>query len=398
MSLPILAYSNAPWTGTGYGQQIAQLGRLLKADGHDVAFASNHGLHGGRMDWEGCTVYPGGYDVWANDVVGLHARDHFRGRPGWVLTLADVWVLQGVAWEQNRVVSWVPVDHLPVPPKVAAYFHRTGAVPVAMAQFGQAELHKAGIGAHYAPHGINTDVFTRVTHLGDRSVRDVFGVPGDAFVVGMNAANKGTYKIRKSFPQAFLAFGMFARKHPDAVLYVHAEKFGHSEGVNLVRLAEVCGIPPGQIIFTDQYAYRVGLPDTVVAAMYSAFDVLLAPSMGEGFGIPVVEAQSCGVPVIVSNFSAQPELVGSGWAVEGPLDWDEHQQGWLMLPDVAQILDALEAAYAGEGDAAAARAKAEEYDHRRVFDRHWRPILADLESRLELPAAPAAAPVDVSAL
>ena len=162
----------------------------------------------------------------------------------------------------------------------------------------------------YAPHGVDTTLFQpEVLDVNGVSPRDLFGVPADAFVVGMNAANKGNIKIRKSFPQAFAAFGLFVRDNPDAVLLVHSEMVGLGSGVHLPRLAEACGIPAGNIIFTEQYAYKMGLSPQAMVALYQAMDVLLAPSMGEGFGIPVVEAQACGVPVIVSDFSAQPELV-----------------------------------------------------------------------------------------
>ena len=393
-----LWYSNAPWTGTGYGQQTDVFTRLMVEHGHNVAIAANYGLAGAKIDWHGITVYPGGYDVWANDVVPLHARDWMRGEPGWVITLCDVWVLKGPAWREMNVASWVPVDHQPTPPKVVDYFTTTKAVPIAMSKWGQERLLRSGLDeVLYCPHGIDTDTFKPVADVGGIPVRQLFGIPDDAFVVGMNAANKGSHKIRKSFPQAFTAFALFRQKRPDAVLYVHAEKFGHSAGVDLVRLAESCGVPREALIFTDQYAYRLGLPPHIVAAMYSAFDVLLSPSMGEGFGIPVIEAQACGVPVIVSDFSAQPELVGSGWTVGGVADWDEHQAAWLHLPDVIEIAAALEDAYDGHGDATKAREFALGYDHHTVYDAYWAPILGELERRTSLPTVEAS-PVNLEAL
>jgi len=378
-------YSNAPWAGTGYGQQTDLFTELMQADGHDVAILANYGLNGAPRGWKGMPVYPGGYDVWANDVLPLHARHHFGQDNGLIITLCDVWVIKNPMLKEMTVASWVPVDHTPIPPKVAAYFTEYNARPIAMSKFGLAELQSVGLDSLYVPHGIDTDIFRPVTEVEGVPVRQALGIPADAFVVGMNAANKGSQKIRKSFPQAFLAFAMFLRKRPDAVLYLHTEKHGQSAGVDLVRLAQACGIPEGKIIYTDQYAYRMGLKPEMLAAMYSAFDVLLSPSMGEGFGIPVVEAQACGVPVIVSDATAQPELVGSGWTVGGVPDWDEAQASWLHLPDVFEIAASLDEAYEGGGDREEARRFALQYDHRAVYRDYWVPVLAELGRQVEVP-------------
>jgi glycosyltransferase involved in cell wall biosynthesis len=371
--MKIAWYSNAPWAGTGYGQQTDIFTELLTANGHDVAILANYGLNGAPRGWKGMPVYPGGYDMWANDVLSLHSRHHFNESNGLILTLCDVWVIKNPALKQMPMASWVPIDHTPIPPKVAQFFAEYNSHPIAMSKFGLAELQNLGFDASYVPHGIDTDVFRPVTEIGGRSVREVLGLPADAFVVGMNAANKGSQKIRKSFPQVFLAFAMFQRKRPDAILYLHTEKFGHSAGVDLIRLAQACGVPEDSIMYTDQYAYRMGLKPEMLAAMYSAFDVLASPSMGEGFGIPVVEAQACGVPVIVSDATAQPELCGSGWTVGGVPDWDEAQASWFHLPDVFEIAAAMDEAYEGQGDREKARQFALGYHHTTVYEDHWVP-------------------------
>jgi len=384
--MKLLAYGNAPWVPSGYGTQLNLLVPSLIKDGHDVAIAANYGLNGAKLDWHGVDVYPGGYEIWSNDVIKGHALQHFQGEQGWVLTLVDVFVLKGPAWRELNVASWVPVDHLPPPPQVLQFFDNAKAVPIAMSRFGQQQLTKAGLEPLYAPHGVDTTVFRPdIAELHGKTVRDALGLPDDAFVVGMNAANKGNYKARKGFPWAFAAFGMFARKHKDAVLFLHTERHGIADGMKLDRMLDACGVPKDRVFFIDQYMYRIGLQPKTIAAMYNAFDVLLAPSMGEGFGIPVVEAQACGKPVIVSNFSAQPELVGSGWTVDGTPDWDEGQAAWFHIPSVQGIIEALEEAYAGEGDPLNARAKAEEYDHDLVYSQFWRPILKRLEPWVELP-------------
>jgi glycosyltransferase involved in cell wall biosynthesis len=396
--MKLLWASNAGFVGTGYGQQTALVTQSLKADGHDVAVMANYGLQGTKLEWQGIPILPAGYDVWGNDVIGGHARTHFGDDRGWVITLFDVWVAKGPSWKELDVASWVPVDHIPTPPKVVTYFNVTGAVPIAMSQFGQRMLANADLDALYAPHGVDTTTFRPDDfEINGMTPREAFGIPEDAHVVLMNAANKGNHKIRKGFPQAFAAFGLFVKEHPDAVLFMHTEKYGMADGVQLDRLAEACGIPAKNIMFTDQYAYRCGLTPELLAAMYNAADVLLAPSMGEGFGIPVIEAQACGVPVIVSDFSAQPELVGSGWLVDGTPDWDEAQASWLHLPNPGGILDALRESYNGEGVPERARAHALGYDHDLIFDTHWRPIIAELERRHTIPTVDVK-PVDVSLL
>jgi len=206
------------------------------------------------------------------------------------------------------------------------------------------------------------------------------GLPDDAFIVTMNAANKGSLD-RKSFWPSFAAFSGFAARHTDAVLFVHAEQHGLGGGVSLSELAMAAGIPSDRVVFIDQYAYRMGLRPEAMAEMYRASDVLLAPSKGEGFGIPVVEAQACGTPVIVSAFSAQPELVGDGWLVDGELDFDTAQHAAWFRPSIGSIADALEQSYAERGDPVKCREHAVAYDADRVFAEFWVPCLAALEAR-----------------
>lgn len=59
-----------------------------------------------------------------------------------------------------------------------------------------------------------------------------------------------------------------------------------------------------RVIFTDF------VPETDLPALISGAKLYTLPSLYEGFGIPVIEAQSCGTPVVVSNTSSLPEVVG----------------------------------------------------------------------------------------
>ena len=51
--------------------------------------------------------------------------------------------------------------------------------------------------------------------------------------------------------------------------------------------------------------------DEDLAALYSGAEMFVYPSIYEGFGMPVLEAMQCGCPVITSNVSSLPEVIGS---------------------------------------------------------------------------------------
>jgi glycosyltransferase involved in cell wall biosynthesis len=205
------------------------------------------------------------------------------------------------------------------------------------------------------------------------------GFENGRFVVGMNAANKSSGILhRKAYSENFMAFALFARKHPDAMLYVHADA-SSQHGWNLIALAQLLGIPTDNLTFPDPLAYRYGMAQETLAGIYSSWDVMLATSYGEGFGIPTVEAQACGVPVIVSNFAASPELVGDGWVISGQPLYDPAQHSFWNVPSVPEIVEALEQAYArGKGKSAKAVEFAQAYDHEKVWQKNWMPVLKEL--------------------
>lgn len=378
----LLWHSNAGWTPTGYGQQTNLFTTLL-ADHYDVTVSAFYGLEGAPLQLnEKIRVLPGRGQTFGNELIRGHAQTAFGGlRDGLVLTLLDVWVLNPEIWKQMNVCSWVPIDHEPAPPQVSAFFRASGAIPIAMSRFGQKQLSE--FDALYVPHGIDTEVFRPLDQL---DARMALGFNPDEFMVGVVAANKGFR--RKCLPEILEAFAHFHAKRPDSKLYLHTETSGIDQGVNVVNLINSLGIPENAVAVADQYRlqYNPASPE-MMAALYSSFDVLLSPSRGEGFGIAPLEAQACGTPVIVSDFSAQPEVCGSGWLVDGKKEWTE-QQAWQFLPSVQDIAQTLDRAYLlDEGGkrkfAEKARAHAMQYDARQILTEHFLPALDEVQARFD---------------
>jgi alpha-1,3-rhamnosyl/mannosyltransferase len=77
--------------------------------------------------------------------------------------------------------------------------------------------------------------------------------------------------------------------------------------------------------------------DTLLPGLYGAADVCLYPSLYEGFGLPVLEALSCGCPVICSNTSSLPEVAGNAAILLPPNDegiWAERIGELLLSADM----------------------------------------------------------------
>jgi glycosyltransferase involved in cell wall biosynthesis len=80
-----------------------------------------------------------------------------------------------------------------------------------------------------------------------------------------------------------------------------------------------------KVIFTGY------LPDEELSSIYSGASFFVYPSLYEGFGLPPLEAMQCGVPVITSNTSSLPEVVGDAGILINPKDKDELCQAMLKL-------------------------------------------------------------------
>lgn len=375
--------SNIYGVPTGYGQQVTHLVDRLKRHKAEVALLANYGLEG-RLDkiqtrFGKVQAYPRGYAPHSQDVVPLWF-DHFRAtHPNLkhvLFTLYDVWIYNSLKFD-HPVYSWVPLDHVTMPPDVMKFLLRPNVTPIAMSPHGQRQLAEAGIEARYIPHAIDTSVYKPTYKVEGIPTRQGLGVPEDAFLVTMVAANKANgIQHRKSYGEALTAFAMFRKKRPNAHLYIHAEPGNAFGGFLIPRICQALGIPSEVVTFADPNVLRVGYPVEHMAGIYTASDVLLAPSLGEGFGVPIVEAQSAGCRVITGAWTAMQDVAGpSSWVVAGQPLWDETQAAFYNIPLIDSVVQALELAYeADRGPDEASIEFAKQFDVERVWQDSWLPF------------------------
>lgn len=379
--MKILLSSNAPHVNSGYGVQCKGLLAGLRQLGYEVALAPNFGLQGGLIQADGLDVYPLYRDNLAQDVLPRHAK---RFGADLVITLYDVWPysIDFANSLKTPWCAWFPQDSYPPAPIVLERL-RTADYPVAISRFGQQSVMEQGIACDYIPHGVDVNVFKP---LDKAECRKQFEIPAEKFVVLMVAANQ-SFPSRKAFPEALAAFAEFHRAHPNSVLHLHTTPMPKGkmlEGIELWSLIQALGITDA-VIFTDEYTMCLGVPDTEMAKIYNSADVLLNPSMGEGFGVPIIEAQACGIPVVTTAFSSMPELTINGIATEG------YQQSWTLLntwqvtPSISAIAEALEAIHSRADDESVQQAKigrsviADRYAWPVIWE-HWHKFLGEIET------------------
>lgn len=119
----------------------------------------------------------------------------------------------------------------------------------------------------------------------------------------------GTLQPRKNIPVLIQAFSQLEDTTLKLVLiggkgWLYDDVF---QQVNALGLTE-------RVIFTGY------VPDDELPLWYNAAELLVFPSVYEGFGLPVVEAMACGTPVVAANSSSIPEAVGEAGLLFAPND------------------------------------------------------------------------------
>ena len=151
-------------------------------------------------------------------------------------------------------------------------------------------------------------------------VRDRYGVDGP-FVLFVS-----TIEPRKNVPTLLQAFRKLNECYQQDVHLVLAGGKGwlFEEVDNLI----------GEMHLNGRIHMIGQVPSDDLLSLYNAAEMLTHPAFYEGFGLPPLEAMSCGLPAIVSNVASLPEVVGDAALLIDPYDADELAVAmWRVLTD-----------------------------------------------------------------
>lgn len=379
--LRILWSSNGVNCSSGYSTQTKMIIDHIKEEGFEIRTQAFFGLMGGKTVIDGIETYPRLNATWGEDGLVLHSKDMNADA---VITLQDIWPLD-INWlkQIKYWIPYVPIDGLPLSPHIKARLNLAHEI-ITFSKFGQKTLKDNGFSSTYIPHGVDT----KVLYPRDKATaRKMYKLPQDKFIFGVVAANKDN-PSRKSYQEIIDAFAQFSANHPDCVLYVHTNLLDPRGGFPIKEYCAMKGILD-KVFMLDDYTMQFKLDREAMAHLYSAFDILLNPSSSEGFGVPILEAQACGVPVIVNNCQSMPELCGSGEICEvGYKRWGGIGQ-YFEHPSIQSLVQKMGVLYKRVKKDAKGKISqdavdfAKDYDIEKLWTEKWLPYLLKLEGRLK---------------
>jgi glycosyltransferase involved in cell wall biosynthesis len=120
------------------------------------------------------------------------------------------------------------------------------------------------------------------------------------------------FEARKNFQGLIRAYGTLPAVIRSEYQLVLVCKLDYSGREELTALATSIGLAPKDMILTGF------VPDDDLLALYTACHLFVFPSFSEGFGLPALEAMTCGTPTIGSNATSVPEVIGRDDALFDP--------------------------------------------------------------------------------
>lgn len=299
----IIINSQGPHIPNGRG---VNTGFAKVAYGVATALAPNHTVNhlcnehqGLPFEYKGFTIQRGNADFTKNaSELKLHVENR---KPDYVIGIGEAWMMrpyQQINFGDTKLIMHVPVDGSPLDTNLNEVSIMADVL-VPASHFGKKVMETCGLMcSDVIPHSFDPEIYYPFKQVQRDKIREDFGIT-DEFVVGF----VGRQQERKNMMALVIAFANFAKDKDDARLMINTTMDKYSD-FNLIHLVKFLGIGDKTFIVKQQ-----GYKESEIAEMYNVMDVYFTTSCSEGFNLPVLEAQACGVPCVVSNYSAHVELV-----------------------------------------------------------------------------------------
>ncbi len=257
----------------------------------------------------------------------------------------------GTAIASKPVWNYVPIEGGGIPRSWELIWRFTK--PIAMSRFGQAQIEGLlNRPVPYIPHGASGAFhpvspgdpgrYRGTTISTKEAAKAAFNLSGRTVVLRIDR-----HIYRKNYAAFFRVMRPILQARPDVVCVIHAR--AHDEYGNLHDLISrepgaenfdpnsIYGWGHPQYILTGAHDTFRGLSDDDLNVLYNAADLLVSPTMAEGFGLTLLEALACGVPVVSTDYSAVTEVVGPGGILIKPVAFvtNQYAHEWALVDEPA---------------------------------------------------------------
>jgi len=320
--MKILSYGDNPKVSSGYGQVWDNLlTRWCKEkpewEFYHLGWQNRDRPHQRK---EGYWMLPLLHKEYGFDTV---AHNLLTINPDILITLADVgWqagFIEGI--EAARQKGWRGLWFAYTPVDTHTWEYLTWNeilekpdIIIAMSEAGLDTFRKFGVSnLKYIPHGVDTKIYKPLANRDE--LRKKYNIH-DKFVVGFVGRNQK----RKMIANLLKGFAQFSKGKNDVRLLLHSEVFPPQKDMpgwnipNLIKKFEALFDPQysEKIVFTKQNldaAIKQRIQPEQMNEIYNLMDIFCFATGGEGFGLPAIECQAAGVPLMMTNNTTGPELI-----------------------------------------------------------------------------------------
>jgi glycosyltransferase involved in cell wall biosynthesis len=396
----------SPFASTGYGNQTRGIVKTLLNLGHSVEIFSHEGdwmVWGSRKNYR----FSDGSEV------SIHSISNPLVNPQTTVDIVSSyckkfsidflighWDAFALGWMKDvgvPYITYIPVETAMTP--TWYNYVKDSLKIVSYSKYGYKELSKFAPPSQlaYIPHGIDTSVFEpskSPKSILRKKIKSHTPIPPDdsLFLFTTIGTNYGE---RKCLPLLLRVFSKVCEKFPNAHLYLHTNpvvtKIG--DGYNLPVLVDMFGISD-KVHYPEMNPILEQFEESEIALALQSSDCYVTTSMGEGFGIPLLEAASCGIPIIAPDNSSQSELTEDHGIVYECVPEEEYVHyhtgtpylSYYRVPSASSLYSAMvEMIKMKDSDRKALGEKGRmfslEYDWGKV-SRMWARLVGDVETEL----------------
>lgn len=206
-----------------------------------------------------------------------------------------------------------------------------------------------------------SEIIITVSNFERKTILEKFKLPEDKVKVIYNAVNK---RFNVSYPNTEIERFRSAKSLPSEFILFLGNTAPKKNTSNVIKayLAYVESIPNGlKLVILDydrslllSILNELGKPHLIdnfifpgyislqeMPLLYNCSKIFLYPSLRESFGLPILEAMACGVPVITSNTSSMPEIAANAALLVDPLNFLDIKDKMLELLQDKVLLNSM---------------------------------------------------------